>query len=298
MSPVRVPRIDIVVVVEDDVLGPVDLAETDELDVAQPVVERIGRGRTPDRCRRSRAGSKSRRDIDLGQHLVAVLEPAHVDGDREQQRRSRAPTSWRRSRYPSRTRPLIMISTMMAPMTALATEPRPPPRLLPPSTAAVSAVISRPTPVSEPAPPSRAAIEQARERRQNARDDIGEADVAPDRDADIVRRTARCRRSAMSCQPGRVRLSTIWAMHRDHQTNGEAERHADDACRRRDRSTDRNRRSRPRCARRRLQQQHVDDRAHDDQRDQRRQEGAQPQVADQDAVDQPDQRRPTPRRQR
>ena len=48
-----------------------------------------------------------------------------------------------------------MIITMIEPMIALAAEPRPPPRLLPPSTAAVSAAISSPTPVSAPAPPSR-----------------------------------------------------------------------------------------------------------------------------------------------
>ena len=45
----------------------------------------------------------------------------------------------------------LMMSTMTAPSSALATEPRPPPRLLPPSTAAVSAVTSRPTPVLAPA---------------------------------------------------------------------------------------------------------------------------------------------------
>ena len=58
---------------------------------------------------------------------------------------------------PSRTSPLMMIMTMMAPKTAFAAEPRPPPRLFPPRTAAVRAVISSPTPVSEPAPPSLAA---------------------------------------------------------------------------------------------------------------------------------------------
>ena len=48
-----------------------------------------------------------------------------------------------------------MMSTVIEPMIAFAAEPRPPPRLLPPSTAAVSAAISRPTPVSAPAPPRR-----------------------------------------------------------------------------------------------------------------------------------------------
>ena len=50
-----------------------------------------------------------------------------------------------------------MTSTMMAPMTPLATEPRPPPSELPPTTAAVSARISRPCPVPGPAPESREA---------------------------------------------------------------------------------------------------------------------------------------------
>ena len=47
---------------------------------------------------------------------------------------------------------------MTVPSTALATEPRPPPSELPPSTTAVSAVISMPTPVSDPVLPSRAAL--------------------------------------------------------------------------------------------------------------------------------------------
>ena len=46
---------------------------------------------------------------------------------------------------------------MIAPISALPTEPRPPPTLLPPISAAVTAVSSRPIPVSGPAPESRAA---------------------------------------------------------------------------------------------------------------------------------------------
>ena len=39
-----------------------------------------------------------------------------------------------------------------------------------------------------------------------------------------------------------------------------------------------------------FEDQRVDDRAHDDERDERRQKGAQPQIADQQAVHEPDQR--------
>ena len=58
---------------------------------------------------------------------------------------------------PSRTSPFRSRETMIAPIRALPTEPRPPPTLLPPISAAVTAVSSRPMPVSGPAPESRAA---------------------------------------------------------------------------------------------------------------------------------------------
>ena len=64
-------------------------------------------------------------------------------------------------RTESVVRPLVISSTMNVPTSALATEPRPPPRLMPPSTAAVSAVISRPTPISPPTVPRRAAKNSA-----------------------------------------------------------------------------------------------------------------------------------------
>ena len=65
-------------------------------------------------------------------------------------------------------RPLMISSTISVPSSAFTTEPRPPPRLMPPSTAAVSAVTSRPTPVSAPAVPSRAAKRMPASRRQHA----------------------------------------------------------------------------------------------------------------------------------
>ena len=58
---------------------------------------------------------------------------------------------------PRRSTPLVKVKTITAPISALTTEPRPPPSELPPMMAAVSAMISRPMPVSEPAPESRAA---------------------------------------------------------------------------------------------------------------------------------------------
>ena len=51
-----------------------------------------------------------------------------------------------------------MTSTMMAPISALAMEPRPPPSELPPTTAAVMARISWLRPVPGPAPDRRQAM--------------------------------------------------------------------------------------------------------------------------------------------
>ncbi len=58
---------------------------------------------------------------------------------------------------PKLVRLSVTMRTSRAPMTALATDPRPPPSELPPSTAAVRADTSRPTPVSAPVLPMRAA---------------------------------------------------------------------------------------------------------------------------------------------
>ena len=51
---------------------------------------------------------------------------------------------------PSRTMPLMSMKMIAAPITARAMVPRPPARLMPPSTTAASALISQPTPVSVP----------------------------------------------------------------------------------------------------------------------------------------------------
>ena len=60
----------------------------------------------------------------------------------------------------SEVRPLMIKSTMSVPTTALVTEPRPPPKLIPPSTAAVSTSTSMPTPMSAPAVARREAKKQ------------------------------------------------------------------------------------------------------------------------------------------
>src|SRR6218665_2457741 len=57
----------------------------------------------------------------------------------------------------SEVSPLVISSTSSVPTSALVTEPRPPPRLMPPSTAAVSTSTSMPTPMSAPAVARRAA---------------------------------------------------------------------------------------------------------------------------------------------
>ena len=78
-----VADIDVVVLVEDDVLRPVDPVEPDRLDRTQPVVQRIGRVAL--RGRRRRQFGIGRRHIDLRQELLPVLQPAHVDRHRRQQ---------------------------------------------------------------------------------------------------------------------------------------------------------------------------------------------------------------------
>ena len=169
-------------------------------------------------------------------------------------------------------------------MTALATEPRPPPSELPPRTAAVSAETSSPTPVSAPVLPMRAAKQEAGERAQKPRPDIGHADRAAHLDAGVVGRapraadrgqpparaasaTARCARrtrctAVTISEKGQPR--TVPAP-RKVQTIGIGEAGND--------------------RRRHPQKDDVVDRAEDDQRHQRRQERAKPEIADQIAVD-------------
>ena len=76
--------IKVVVIIENDVLGPVNLAQTDDLHVSKAVVHRIGR-RAVAKPRRWRQSEIGWRHIDPRAQLVAPLAPSHVDGDRQQQ---------------------------------------------------------------------------------------------------------------------------------------------------------------------------------------------------------------------
>ena len=78
ISPWRGAAIEIVLAVEDDILRPLDLAQTDDLHIAQPVVQTIGRVGRQGRGRR-RELQIGRRDIDLGEPFMPVAQPAHVD---------------------------------------------------------------------------------------------------------------------------------------------------------------------------------------------------------------------------
>ena len=71
--------IEVIVAVEDDVLRPFELAEPDRLGRGQAVVERVGRAGARQRGLRLAHAVIDRRDIDLVQHLVAVLQPADVE---------------------------------------------------------------------------------------------------------------------------------------------------------------------------------------------------------------------------
>jgi hypothetical protein len=81
-----VADIDVVVCVEDHVLGPVDLAKPNQLDRAKPIVHRVRR--------RFLGGGRRRQpcvgggDIDLGQDFQAVLEPPDIDRHRDKENES------------------------------------------------------------------------------------------------------------------------------------------------------------------------------------------------------------------
>ena len=75
--------IEVVIAVENNVLGPLEFSQPDRLCGRQPVVELERRARARYRRLRLAHAQVDRRDIDLVQHLVAVLQPADVDGDRD-----------------------------------------------------------------------------------------------------------------------------------------------------------------------------------------------------------------------
>ena len=84
---VALPRagVDVVVRVENDVFGSVDLAQANDLGVAEAVVHRIGRRRGRIEERSGRQSQIAGRHIDLGLEALSPFAPAHVDGDRQQQ---------------------------------------------------------------------------------------------------------------------------------------------------------------------------------------------------------------------
>ena len=89
--------IEVVVVIEDDVLGTVDLAEANDLDVAQAVVHRVGR-RGVVEPRRGRQGEIGRRHIDLGAQTYVAICPIARRWRWRAATRSRPPSRTRRSR--------------------------------------------------------------------------------------------------------------------------------------------------------------------------------------------------------
>ena len=77
--------IEMVVLIENDVLGTVNLAEADDLHLAKAVVHRVGRR---ERRRNRGAGGQGeigRRHIDFGAQAMPPLAPSDVDGDGEQE---------------------------------------------------------------------------------------------------------------------------------------------------------------------------------------------------------------------
>ena len=76
------PAVQVIVAVEDHVLGPLDRAQPDRLDVPQAVVGRESGGLAA--CRRGDV-EVGRGYVDLAEDLAAVLNPFRVDEDREDQ---------------------------------------------------------------------------------------------------------------------------------------------------------------------------------------------------------------------
>ena len=77
-----------VALVKDHILGPLQFAKANRVGNRQPVVQRIGRARP--RLGRLRRPHRevNWRDVNLVQHLVAVLQPADVDRHRHRQQQA------------------------------------------------------------------------------------------------------------------------------------------------------------------------------------------------------------------
>ncbi len=269
--------------------GPSTCRQPDDLDVGELVVEREGRARL--RRRRARQREIGRRDIDAREHLHAVLQPAHVDGDRREQDHAEHQSARAAAQPELHQRALndehddgaqhALHHGAATAAEADAAEHRGRQRRDFQPRAGVGPGRVQPR-----------RVEHARRRGQHARDDIGEADRAPHRDAGVMRRAARAAdRLDMPAEP----------QPRQEDMGGDGDDDGDQEAAR----------EIPQRAvaheipgggvLRRIgdedlifEDQRVDDRPHDDERDQRRQKGAEPQIADQQAVDEADQR---PRRQ-
>ena len=169
--------------------GPSILIEPDGLGV--DAADRFRRRAFPLSARdRRRRRSRHQRgiDVDLLHHLAAVLRPFHVEADGDEQddaddRVVRLPG------MPIRTRPLISMKMMIAPIIARHTVPRPPATDAPPRMTAVSAWISQRRRWSNPCCPG-ARRRRCRRRRRAARQHIGREQHALDVDAGMARRLA------------------------------------------------------------------------------------------------------------
>ena len=150
--------IEIVLAVEDHVLGRLDPAEPDSVDVAQPVVQR--ERRLPLSVVGGGGRVIGRADIDLADDAVAVLHPADVDHRREQQdaRQHHAVDAAGRGergeavgdqQHDQRADQRLGHRSLAAAEADAAED------------AAVSTVTSRPAPISPPTVPSRAAKKSA-----------------------------------------------------------------------------------------------------------------------------------------
>ena len=281
--------IEIVVLVENDVFGTVDLAEADDLDVAKAVVHRVGRRRSGGEGRRAAAAPDRPATHRPWRADCAAICPSARRWRSRTAAPSRPPSTTRRSASPSLTSPLVNSETMIAPIRALPIEPRPPPTLLPPSSAAVTdRELEADAGVRAGAGKPRR-VERAGEAGEQAGDDIGQAHRAPHGDAGVVggaTRSADRHDAPADAQPGQDDLRDD---RRSTTRTSDAERRAQHRS-----GADKVPGRRLHVARSDLHgidlQQQLDDRPNERQHDERGQERAQPQKADEQAVDQADQR--------
>ena len=266
--------IEVIVVVEDDILGGFDIGKADDLDVLQPVVEgEGGAGIGAGGCRLGQLDIGGR-DVDLVEQLVAVLQPAHIDEDGEDQGEA--------EHHRSRT------GIEAEAQHAIGHDEH--------DDGADQCLDDRAAAAAEAV-----AAEHGRCQSRNLQphagigagagkaggvDRIGGADRAAHGQADIVRRTARTADGHQPPAGPRTRQQDM-ADDGDDDQHAEGEGNAKEAAEAHQIPGVRL----VKTHRHRLgvfQQQHVDDRTHDDQRHQRGEKGTQPQITDENAVEQAD----------